>query len=146
MEILPITLNNLDDCIKVFISAYNQAPWNYSWTFDQAKQYLSEYLDSKYFIGFILYENKKAVGAVFAHSKTWWTNQQLMIDEFYIANGNQRKGYGKMLMEHCDQYARENEIEQLILMTHKYMPAFKFYENIDYIAAEQYVFMFKQLV
>jgi len=118
MNILPIDKVNLHDCIDIFISAYNQAPWNHNWTFAKAKTYLSEYADSPGFVGFVLYDGNKPVGATFAH---------------------------KILMEHCNQYARANQIGLLILMTNKYMPAYKFYDRLGYITADQYLFMFKQL-
>ena len=145
MEIQPITKQNFEDCIDVFISAYNQAPWNYNWTFPKAKQYLSEYVDRPNFIGFILYDDHKAVGAAFGHQKTWWINQQLMIDEFFISSKKQKMGYGKTLMNHCNQYAQQHDIQLSILMTNKYMPAYKFYDKQGYTTTEQYVFMFKQL-
>jgi len=145
MNILPIDKVNLHDCIDIFISAYNQAPWNHNWTFAKAKTYLSEYADSPGFVGFVLYDGNKPVGATFAHKKTWWTNEQLMVDEFFISSERQKKGYGKILMEHCNQYARANQIGLLILMTNKYMPAYKFYDRLGYITADQYLFMFKQL-
>jgi aminoglycoside 6'-N-acetyltransferase I len=99
---VPITTENLDDCIVVFLKSYNQPPWNYHWTYEKAKQYLSEYLECKQFIGFALYDQNQAVGAIFGHKKTWWTNQQLMIDEFFISPEMQRMGYGKKLLEFCD--------------------------------------------
>ncbi|WP_184549750.1 GNAT family N-acetyltransferase [Mucilaginibacter sp. FT3.2] len=145
MEKQRIAKHHLTDCVDIFLKAYNSAPWNCHWTMEKASQYLSELIDSNGFIGFILYENEKAIGAVLAHSKTWWTHNQLMVDEFFIAPEFQAKGYGKKLMRFCDEYAQENEIELMVLMTNKYLPAYRFYENLGYITADQYTFMFKQL-
>ncbi len=146
MNTVPLTIQNIDDCTSVFIKSYNQPPWNYHWTFDKAKQYLKEYMSSSEFIGFVLYDGDEAVGAILGHKKTWWTGPQFMIDEFFISPEKQRKGYGKKLLDFCDQYANENNIELLILMTNKYMPAYQFYTKSGYINTEQYVFMFKQLL
>jgi GNAT superfamily N-acetyltransferase len=146
MNTVSLTDQNLDDCVGVFIKAYNQPPWNYHWTFDKAKQYLIEYMNCTQFAGFILYDEGEPVGAILGHKKTWWTGPQFMIDEFFISPERQRKGYGKKLLDFCDQYANENGIELLILMTNKYMPAYQFYTKSGYINAEQYVFMFKQLL
>ena len=145
MKITPITPENLSDCIAVFIKAYNHAPWNFQWTTDTAQQYLVEYMSSSTFLGFILYDEQSPVGAVLAHTKTWWTNKQMMIDEFFITSERQRKGYGKKLMDFCNILAREQHAELLVLMTNKYMPAYAFYEKLSYTTIEPYVFMFKQL-
>ncbi|WP_183558339.1 GNAT family N-acetyltransferase [Mucilaginibacter sp. SP1R1] len=145
MKIVSITLENFNDCVGIFIKAYNQAPWNYQWTVEKASQYLAEYMSSDYFIGFILYDQDLPVGAILGHTKTWWTNKQMVIDEFFITAESQRKGYGQYLMEFCSSYAKKEEVELLTLMTNKYMPAYKFYNKNDYITTEQYVFMFKPL-
>jgi len=144
--ITPITFENLDDCVSAFIKAYNGAPWNYNWTYDKAKQYLSEYMSCGQFVGFAIYDEGQLVGAILGHTKTWWTNQQLMIDEFFVSSDKQGKGYGKKLLAHCDIYAAEKGITTALLMTNKYMPAYNFYNKIGYTAADQYVFMFKQVV
>jgi ribosomal protein S18 acetylase RimI-like enzyme len=146
MEIRPITPANLDECIGIFIKAYNAPPWNYNWTPEKSKQYLAEYAANPHFAGFILYDDNEPVGAVLAHKKTWWTNRQLFIDEFFIAPNKQRMGYGKILMDHCNTYANDNKLEILVLMTNKYMPSFKFYNKIGYTTTEQFIFMFKQVI
>jgi aminoglycoside 6'-N-acetyltransferase I len=143
--IVPITTENIDDCTAVYLKAYNCPPWNYHWSYEKARSYLLEYMSCKQFIGFALYDEDKVAGAVFAHSKTWWTNQQLMIDEFFVSQEKQRKGYGKTMLAHCDQYAADQQIKSIVLMTNKYMPSFMFYNKEGYTATEQYVFMFKQL-
>lgn len=145
MEIISITENHLDDCIKIFTDAYNSPPWNCQWTIEKAGRYLSELIHNSSFVGFIIYENQHPAGAVLGHRKTWWTHDQLMIDELFVSNASQKKGYGKKLMAQCEEYADRNQIGLLVLMTNKYLPVFNFYESIDLLAADQYVFMFKQL-
>lgn len=145
MNIYPVTEDKLDECVAIFIKAYNSPPWNCAWTPEKARQYLSEYLGAPNFVGFLFYVDEELVGATFGHQKTWFTSQQLMIDEFFIAPEHQRKGYGKKLMEHCNQYAKQNNIGIVFLMTNKYMPSYKFYEKTDYTTIEQFVFMFKQV-
>jgi aminoglycoside 6'-N-acetyltransferase I len=145
MEIKPITKTNLGDCVNTFIKAYNSPPWNCQWTEEKAVQYLSELIDSIYFRGGILYDNTKVVGAILGHYKTWWTARQLVIDEFFITPESQHQGYGKNLMGWFEQYANSHQIDLLVLMTNKYLPAYRFYEKVGFTMADQYTFMFKQL-
>lgn len=142
--ILPVTTRDIDKCAAAYLKAYNCAPWNYRWTYENAKDYLLEYISSTQFVGFAFHEDDIIVGALFAHSKTWWTNRQLMVDEFFIAQENQGIGYGKKLLAHCEEYAVDYKIESIVLMTSRYMPAYEFYDSRGYVTAEQYVFMFKQ--
>lgn len=140
-----VTIENLDECVSAFLAAYNCPPWNYNWTREKAKQYLLEYMSCKQFKGFALYDDEQVVGAAFAHTKTWWTSPQLMIDEFFISGEKQRKGYGEKLLGYCGRFASEQQISSIILMTNKFMPSYLFYEKNDYLTALQYVFMFKQI-
>jgi aminoglycoside 6'-N-acetyltransferase I len=144
MMIRSVTTENLDECVSAFLKAYNCPPWNYNWTREKARQYLLEYTSCKQFVGFALYDDEQVVGAAFTHTKTWWTSPQLMIDEFFISGEKQRHGYGKTLLVHCDQFAREQQISSIVLMTNKFMPSYMFYEKNDYLTTQQYVFMFKQ--
>jgi len=143
MKVVPVTTAIIDDVVAVFIKAYNQPPWNYGWTADRAKQYLLEYMNCGNFTGFVLYDDNDVAGAVFGHTKTWWTGRQLMIDELFISSEKQRKGYGKMLLDYCDRYAADNQLSSIVLMTNKYMPSFGFYDKNGYTTAGQYVFMFR---
>lgn len=146
MTIQPLTENDLEDCAKVFVQTYNQAPWNYQWKINDAVNYLAEYYSSAQFKGFILYDHEVFAGAMFAHTKTWWTGVQLYIDELFIAPNSQKKGYGKALMNYAEQYARDNGLGTITLMTHKFMPSMKFYEGINFVHAQPFVILFKQPV
>lgn len=145
MTIRPITENDIDNCAAIFISAYNQLPWNYKWEHEKAVTYLKEYSGSPRFTGFVVSVDDTIVAAMLGHKKTWWTNDQLVIDELFVAPGSQGQGYGKKLMDYCEQYCKEKEIEMITLMTNKFMPAYNFHINNDYIKVDQYVFMFKQI-
>lgn len=143
MNIRPITKDDIDRCARLYIHSYNRPPWNYNWSYEKAVKYLTEYMDSGRFVGFVLCEEEEFAGAILGHSKTWWTNDLLYIDELFISPDSQRKGYGKLLLDHAEDYAKKQELEVITLMTNKYMPAMKFYTNIDYMQAEQFVFLFK---
>ncbi|MEO6850868.1 MAG: GNAT family N-acetyltransferase [Mucilaginibacter sp.] len=145
MNIRTLTKDDIAQCAELLMHSYNLPPWNHRWTIDKAVKYLNEYLDKGRFEGFVLCEGDFIAGALFGHSKTWWTNDLLYIDELFISPDRQRKGYGKLLLDHTENYAREKRYEVISLMTSKYMPAMKFYKNIDYIQAEHYVFLFKPI-
>ena len=145
MTIRPVTNDDIDKCAKLLIQSYNLPPWNHHWNYDKAVKYLREYIDRGRFVGFVLCEDDFIAGAMFGHSKTWWTNDLLYIDELFVSPDRQRRGYGKLLLDHSEKYAKEKGYEVVTLMTSKYMPALKFYKSINYIQAEHYVFLFKSV-
>ncbi|NQX40617.1 Ribosomal protein S18 acetylase RimI [Pedobacter steynii] len=143
MTIKPITTTDLEICATAYLQTYNQAPWNYQWKYEDALKYLEEYFSSPQFKGFVLFDNDTFAGAIFTHTKTWWTGSQLYIDELFIAPQLQKKGYGKMLMNHAEEYALEQGLSTVTLMTHQFMPAMKFYQDIDFMHAPPFVILFK---
>lgn len=143
-----IRVLHLDDmpiCVQLFIEAYNQEPWNDHWTSETATRYLQELEANDRFVGFVICVDEIIVGALFAHCKTWWTNDELFVDEFYIAPRLQRKGYGKKLLAHTEHYAKSQELTGLTLLTNQYFPAKAFYEKNGYAHAESVIFMYKKL-
>jgi aminoglycoside 6'-N-acetyltransferase I len=145
MNFIELTKIHIDACANIFIKTYNEAPWNYQWNLEDAKKYLGEYMSSAEFVGFAIYDGSEIAGAILAHTKTWWTNDQLYIDELFVAPGMQKKGFGKKLVERAEQYALENNLQTLVLMTHKFMPAMTFYENNDFLHAPPFVLLFKNV-
>jgi aminoglycoside 6'-N-acetyltransferase I len=145
MDIQAITINSVEDCAPIFIQAYNQPPWNYQWERENAVKYLTEYASSAQFVGFAVYDKGHIAGALFAHSKTWWTNNQLFIDELFIAPDFQKRGFGKILINHAEQYALKNGMETIALMTNKFMPSMHFYNNHHFIHAQQFIILFKNI-
>ncbi|MGZ3812145.1 MAG: GNAT family N-acetyltransferase [Mucilaginibacter sp.] len=145
-DIRSITKGDIDKCAGLLMQSYNRSPWDYNWNFEMAAKYLDEYLANTRFVGFALCDDEnKIIGAMFGHSKTWWTNDLLYIDELFISPEYQKRGYGKLMLDHCEGYAKKEGYEFVSLMTNKYMPAYKFYNNLDYIHSEHFVFMFKQV-
>ena len=145
MNIRILTKDDLDKCAQLLIQSYNRPPWNSKWNYERAVKYLNEYVDRGRFVGFVLCEDDNIAGAMLGHSKTWWLNDLLYIDELFVSPDKQKMGYGKLLLSHTEKYAKEQGYEVVSLMTSKYMPAFKFYKSIDYIQAEHYVFFFKSV-
>ncbi|MGB4400871.1 MAG: GNAT family N-acetyltransferase [Daejeonella sp.] len=142
MKVQELKKEDLENCANLIIKAYNGRPWNYQWTFSKAMLYLTELFESSRFVGFVIYERGELVGAMFAHVKTWWIDDQLMIDELFVSAQEQGKGYGQTLMNSTKEYANNNNIGSITLMTQKYMPALSFYEKNSFFKAEQYVLMF----
>jgi aminoglycoside 6'-N-acetyltransferase I len=145
MKIREITGNDIPSCAETFVASYNEAPWNCGWKLDDAIKYLGEYLDSTQFKGFLIDDDGHVPGAIFGHSRTWWTSSQFMIDELFIAPGKQGNGYGKKLLTQAEQFAKDHNIGLLTLMTNRFMPALHFYNNNDFTKVDQYIFMFKHL-
>jgi GNAT superfamily N-acetyltransferase len=145
MNIRPFLKSDIDKCAAIYLQAYNRPPWNYNFTPEKATKYLTEYFERTRFEGFVVEDEGNMVGAVLGHSKTWWTSDIIYVDELFVVPESRGKGYGKQLLNHTEEYARGKGFEVLSLLTNKHMPAFQFYNHIDYLQAEHIVYLFKPL-
>ncbi|MEW5323804.1 hypothetical protein V2J23_17295 [Geobacillus thermoleovorans] len=50
--VVPITTDNLEQCIELYIKVFNSEPWNESWTYETAKERLTDLLHTPKFTGF----------------------------------------------------------------------------------------------
>jgi len=145
LKIRKLLLDDIDACVKLLIATYNPPPWNNRWTEESGKKYLAEFMSNNNFIGFVLEEDNEIVGAMFAHRKVWWTNDEIYIDELFIKPDRQSHGCGKLLMDQAELLSKELGLGGVTLLTNKHHPAKKFYEKRGYVVAEHVVFMYKEL-
>jgi GNAT superfamily N-acetyltransferase len=135
---------DLEPCARLLVKSYNQPPWRYQWDEQKALVYLQEYFEVKQFVGFVLHDAGELAAAMFAHTKTWWTTNQLYIDELFVTPDRQRTGYGKSLLDEALRFGQEHGFPTVFLMTNKFMPAHKFYLKNEFAGAEHFIFMFRQ--
>lgn len=145
MKIRELLPDDIDTCVKLLIAAYNPPPWNDHWAEESGKKYLSDFSSNSNFIGYVVTEADEIVGAMFAHRKVWWTNDEIFIDELFIKPNRQRRGYGKMLMDRAEQLSKELGLGGVTLLTNKYHPAKLFYEKNGYTVAEHVIFMYEEV-
>lgn len=145
MKIRKLLIDDIETCSKLLIATYNPSPWNNHWTEETAKRYLLEFTSNDRFIGFVIEENDQIVGAMFAHRKVWWTNDEIFIDELFIHPDQQGRGYGQLLMEKVEELSKELGLGGVTLLTNSHLPAKLFYENKGYVVAENIVFMYKEI-
>ncbi len=130
-------------CSSLLIEAYNGAPWNNYWTIETGTRYLSEFAACPNFIGFVAEEGVNIIGALFAHRRTWWTQDEVYVDELFVQPASQGKGCGKNLLQHAEDYCKANGLAGLTLLTDRNMPAKEFYERNGYALAEHVIFFYK---
>ncbi len=131
-------------CAEILCAVYNNEMWQCRWTIETGVAYLEDYSEGKKFVGFVIEENEKIIGALFAHEKIWWNNSELYIDEMFILPEMQRGGYGSMLINAAEEYVKEHSLAGITLCTNKYAPAPNFYRKNGFVDNEFIMFMYKE--
>lgn len=136
--------NDISACAEILCAVYNNEMWQCRWTMETGIAYLEDYFDAKKFAGFVIEEDGKIIGAMFAHEKIWWNNSELYIDEMFVLPEKQRGGYGSMLIKAAEEYVKEHKLAGLTLCTNKYAPAPNFYRKNGFADNEYIMFMYKE--
>lgn len=136
--------DDISACAEILCAVYNNEMWQCRWTAETGTAYLEDYFEAKKFVGFILEVEGKIIGALFAHEKIWWNNNELYIDEMFILPEKQRGGYGSMLINAAEEYVKNHSFARLTLCTNKYAPAPNFYRKNGFVDNEFIMFMYKE--
>ena len=136
---------DLHVCAKIMMSVYNNEHWQCRWDLETATAYLKDYFDSKKFIGYSLWMNQEIKGAIFCHEKIWWNNNEVFIDEMFVAPELQGQGLGTKLIKHLENYVIEHKLSGLTLSTNRLSPAPNFYKQNGFSPSDHVLFMYKVL-
>ncbi|MBQ8780753.1 MAG: GNAT family N-acetyltransferase [Oscillospiraceae bacterium] len=140
-----MTNSDIRACAEILCAVYNNDMWQCNWTMETGTAYLEDYFNADKFVGFVLEEDDRIIGAMFSHEKIWWNNSELYVDEMFIQPELQRKGYGSMLIKSAEEYVSDKKLAGLTLCTNKYAPAPEFYRRNGFKDNEYILFMFKEI-
>lgn len=143
MNVEKLDTRHLDECVALLIDTYNRPPWDYHWSPEVARRYLEEFTATPRSVGFVIREDGRIVAAAFCHERTWWTDEELFVDELFVESARQGRGLGTALLRHLEGYARERKLAGITLLTHRNMPAAGFYGANGFSEAGHVVFLYK---
>lgn len=122
------TIRDIDKCAELFKEVFSAYPWYDNWvSFEQARTYLMELIESPVFEGYIAYNGLDLAAVCFGHKRSWWVGKEFFIDEFYVRNEIQGNGIGTKLLNYVKEVIIGEGYIRLILLTNKGIPAEEFY-------------------
>ena len=144
-KIVPITVDNLEQCMELYISVFNSEPWNETWTHQSAKERLTDLLQTPKFLGFLLYEKGDLIGFIAGNSKKSYAGLTFYLAELCINNQIQGKGYGTKLLLSLENELKKRDIQSLYLLTANGGAAQAFYLKNGYEINEYRIVIKKNL-
>ncbi len=141
--IRPWQKEDLEGCAKMLMAAYNREPWRNRWTPETALRYLGEFAGSPQFAGWVSLQDGRLAGALFGRRKTWWTQDELFIEELFVHPDFQGQGHGKALLRAAEAFCVREALAGVTLLTDRNMPAKSIYERLGYATAGHVVFMYR---
>ncbi|GGP08105.1 GNAT family N-acetyltransferase [Oceanobacillus neutriphilus] len=128
-------------CSKLFLTVFNEEPWNDEWTLETAQQYLSNFYQTPGFLGVSAVENNEIVGFIFGVRRVWWSGDEFFINEMCVDTNQQNKGVGKSLMDYLKKVIGSNGVATISLLTDRGIPAEEFYKRNGFKEIERLVFL-----
>ena len=148
MSIRSFTFDDINQCAEDFVLAFNSPPWNEGWSVSRAKEYVNDTFSHPKFIGFILCDGYKNIAYALCYKRYWWSTSdkyQLYVEQFFVSPENQHKGYGGVLINHMQKYAKEHDMRSIVLLTKKEIECYDFYHRKEFDDIDSLVFMCRQI-
>jgi aminoglycoside 6'-N-acetyltransferase I len=132
----------LDECTNLFLNVYSVEPWNDKWeSFEQARDYLLEFISNPVFSGYIACNDSKIIGVCLGHKRSWWSGKSYYMNEFFVDNDLQGQGIGTQFMNYIKKNLIEQGIKGIVLITEKDIPAEMFYKKNNFQVSQSNIFM-----
>ena len=141
-----INSDSLQKCAKLYVSVFNQPPWDESWTEEQAMTRLRFYYDTPNFIGISISTEDKLLGFVLGNYEPYQNESLFLLKEMCVQPQYQGKGIGTELINLLHKELKSRRILTVNLITQVNGEAESFYLKNCYYKTQKmglYVARFK---
>jgi aminoglycoside 6'-N-acetyltransferase I len=139
MRIVPLAIEHLDACVRLYISVFNGEPWNDCWTAESAHARLADTFSTPGFLGVAAVDDDGGdlLGMILGHSEQWFDGRQfylkeMCLKEMCVRAELQRTGVGSALLRHLENALRTMSVGRVYLLTLKESAAEAFYAKNGY--------------
>ncbi|WP_279620423.1 hypothetical protein NQ126_015510 [Priestia megaterium] len=68
-KVVPLTAENMQQCINLYMNVFTKTPWNEPWTEKSARERLTDLLNTPKFMGYLFYDQGELIGMIAGHAK-----------------------------------------------------------------------------
>jgi len=141
--IAPMTAKHLEQCIELYMKVFNRDPWNESWTYETAKERLTDLLHTPKFTGFFWEIDGTPIGFIAGNSKKTYQGTTFYLAELCINHEIQGKGYGSKLLQYLEKDLQKKQVKSIYLLTSTGGLAESFYRKNGYAVNNNRIVMKK---
>ena len=145
MNFNSIERDNLSECVGLFISVFNNLPWNESWDAEAASEQLDDCYGTPGFYGLIAKTDDEVVGFALGFIRRWDKSRHFHLKEMCIVSEKQRDGIGTALLHELEEQLKNQGVAKLTLDTARDTPAQAFYEKNGFGVSSKMIMMSKWL-
>ena len=129
----------------LFRSVFTAPPWNDDWSDEaQLDNYLKDLTGCRTPLVLGLFEGEEMIGASIGNIKHWCKGTEYFIEELFIRNDMQGRGYGTAFMNLIEGYLKDIGIRQIFLHTERSKPSYGFYKKLGFNDLTELASFFKE--
>ncbi|MCR1839095.1 GNAT family N-acetyltransferase [Murimonas intestini] len=117
MDIRDMVRERTEDYAEIYVSVFNGAPWNESWTKEKAVRRIQDMMETNTFSGLALMDGEEVCGMIWGQKEQFYNGIHFQIQEFCIRSGCQGKGYGPRLLQAFTDRLKELGVTRIYLLT-----------------------------
>lgn len=141
-----LSLENIEECTKLYTNVFNKEPWNDGWKDEDAKERLSDIFSNPKFLGIGIYDEKqKMIGFLLGYTERWLSSNHFNLNEMCVMTELQSRGIGSYLIGALETQCKENNISRIYLLTAREGQAEAFYKKNGYYVSPKMIMMSKRL-
>ncbi len=131
----PMTQADFPACADELIAAFREAPWNESWTFEQAFDRIAEIMSARVSRGYVCMDGDRCVSMLCGRIMTYLDKKLFYIDEFSVHPDDQRQGVGSRMLAFLREELKKetHPISHISLITERDFPSVAFYEKNGFV-------------
>lgn len=146
MELRKLSVENIEQIKEVVLDAFTGEPWYDDWHDPkQFHRYILDIIANENSLSLGLFDGDQILGVSLGRVKHWYTGNQYWIDDLGLVSNSQGKGYGTKFLFLMEEYLKENDIDKIVLLTKKDIPAYYFYAKNAFIEEDERVVYGKEL-
>jgi ribosomal protein S18 acetylase RimI-like enzyme len=133
--------DDLDALTELFVTCFNEPPWNDGWTLVAARERVEAMLSGLHFRGAIALADGLAIGMILGQKERWVDAFHFNLQEMCVRSDRQRQGIGRTLLQHVTDQLRSEGTTKIYLITGPNTGAEAFYSSLGYYRMQSRVVM-----
>ena len=137
-----MTPERADEYSALFAGVFGEEPWNERWSIGNARIRIENMMRTCTFVGKALYRGSDLIGMIWGQKELHCNGVHFQIQEFCVKHGEQRKGYGKVLLRELENELKKAGATNIYLITSRGERTEGYYRKHGFRAMENMLIMY----
>jgi ribosomal protein S18 acetylase RimI-like enzyme len=145
MKLTSIKPEDLTQCADLFVTVFNNEPWNEHWQPSAVLARLTDIFHTPGFHGIAAFNETVIVGFALGYIEQWDQQRVFYLKEMCVKTDLQRQGIGAKLIEYLERDLKQRSISKIYLLTARDSLAEAFYRKAGFYVSAKMIMMAKYL-